>query len=141
MIEEKKKNKLIHLATIKKKEKGAVYLFLQELSPHQYAWFEEGSNDKFQETLIQAESIEEALRLAAREWKHHSYRTVNCGFRYTLPERDEHGINALFYQMVASYSSINGVYFDEGSGCNCIVLNASLESRRLMHYLQKKGRL
>jgi len=84
-----------------------------------------------QATTVSGETVEEAMRLAARHWQKDSFTTVICGFRYTLPERDEHGINALFHQMVASYSSMNGVYYDEELGNNCFVQNASDEAIRL----------
>jgi len=66
---------------------------------------------------------------------------VNCGFRYTLPERDEHGYNALFHQMAASYATSNGVYFDEESGNNCFVNFASEEAKNLLKVLQTSKRL
>ena len=112
--------------------KHVKYRFLEKLNPHTYQWIEQEGTA---EPLLTAPTIEEALRLAQRNWTYDSFRTVNCGFRYTLPERDEHGSNALFCQMVASYSSSNGVYFDEELGCNCVVHNASEESRTLWKQL------
>ena len=66
---------------------------------------------------------------------------MHCGFRYTLPERDEHGLNALFNQMVASYSSSNGVYFEQELGHPCIVQNASIQARLLWKKLKQANRL
>ena len=109
---------------------GRRTLFLCKLESFQYAWFFEETP-----TNVVSHNIEEAIRLAYRKWAPDGFRTLHCGFRYTLPERDEHGINALFYQMVASYRSPNGVYFDEELGGNCIVQFASLESRNLMKRL------
>jgi hypothetical protein len=111
------------------------YVFLRKINPHTYTWFEQ-EDDSEKETVVTAINIEEALRLASRHWTHEYFRMLNCGFRYTLPERDEHGINALFHQMVASYSSMNGIYFDEEIGCNCFVQNGSEEARNLWKQLK-----
>lgn len=117
---------LIHVAEHLSKEKGKQLLFLKKVEPRLYTWFEGDSA-----TEITADTIEEVIRLARRHWKEESFRPMMCGFRYTLPERDEHGINALYWQMALSYNSPNGIYFDEEIGCNCIVQNASLEARQL----------
>jgi hypothetical protein len=127
---------LIHAAFIQAPKGHSVSLFLRRLNPHTFTWFEQGIDGKESETVISAQTIEEALRLAALAWRSNYFRTLMCGFRYTLPERDEHGINALFYQMVASYSTSNGVYFDEEIGCNCYIQNASDEARKLWKSLQ-----
>jgi len=99
-----------------------------------FAWYEEQPDHTEIETEVSAENIEEALRLGARYWKNQDFNTLSCGFRYTLPERDEHGINALFHQMVSSYSTMNGYYYDEELGNNCFVQNASNEAHRLGSY-------
>ena len=103
------------------------YLFLKQLDLHTYTWFDDEDNA----TAVSATTIEEAIRLARRTWKERGFRTVICGFRYTLPERDEHGSNAFFFQMAASLSSMNGVYFDEELGHNCLVQGASSEAKEL----------
>lgn len=128
---ENTQSKLIHAAVIQLKGHGPVSVFLRELKPYHYVWFQEDASGQENETPIFASSIEEALRLAKNNWKEESFRTLNCGFRYTLPERDEHGTNALLCHMGASYASPNGVYFDESIGNNCIVHNASTEAREL----------
>lgn len=130
---------LIHIARIQPKGGNTHYLFLRKINDH-YQWFE--FNDKEQENELENEkkcdlkspTIEEALQKGAQYWKKKdlSFRYLHCGTRFTLPERDEHGINALFYQMKASYKSINGVYFDEEVGHNCIVHNASFEALDLL---------
>lgn len=124
---ESRLSNLIHIAKI-----GQRYVFLRKLAPLHFAWFwwDGDSETPFDWT---ATSAEEALRLAQRQ---EEFRTVGCGFRYTLPERDEHGMNALFYQMVASYQSPNGIYFDDELGGNCIVQFASIEARKLMMQLK-----
>ena len=121
---------LIHVSCLLEDGGGLRYLFLRKLSPREFQWFEEKDNNE-SPTSITADNIPEALRLAQRQWKNFGYRPVLCGSRFSLPERDEIGIYALFYQMVASYSSMNGVYFDAEVGYNCIVHNASLEARGL----------
>lgn len=124
--------KLIHIGKIESNQPVPQYLFLRQLGPYHYAWFQPDAQGNEQETPIWGPTTEEAIRLAYRYWKLDNFRTVNCGFRYTLPERDEHGMSALFYQMAASYTSMNGIYFDEEVSSNCIVHNASMEARRLL---------
>jgi hypothetical protein len=131
--------KLDHLIHIGKKldtEGVYHYLFLRRVTPHTFSWFEANADLHENPTSLFSYNIEEAMRLAHREWALHFFRTVNCGFRYTLPERDEHGLNALFYQMIASYSSGSGIYFDEEIGCNCIVHYASQEAGNLWNILK-----
>lgn len=117
------------------------YLFLREKGKHEYAWFEVLANGEEMETEVKAPHIEEAIRLANRHFKEKSFRTLHCGFRYTLPERDEHGINALFHQMGASFESMTGVYFEEELGYNCIVQNASKEALDLWRKLKALGKI
>jgi hypothetical protein len=138
---ENKNSKLIHIARIQSEHSAGRLLFLREHAPHRYVWSREIENGDEEETLIVADSIEEALRLARKEWKNEGFHTLKCGFRYTLPERDEHGINALFHQMIASYNSMNGVYFDPEIGSNCFVQAASSESRDLWQRLKKENKL
>lgn len=131
--------KLIHVGWILKQ--GPTHVFLRQVNPHSYTWFIEDSHEQEIETSISAPTIEEALRLAHQRWKEQSFRTLICGFRYSLPERDEHGSNALFYHMVASYTSSSGVYFDDEWGNNCIVHYASQEALDLWRKLHKNSRL
>lgn len=133
--------KLIHIASIEEQAKGKVYLFLREKNSNHYVWLKEEQPGQEVETSVSAPTSEEALRLARREWWNSYFRPLNCGFRYTLPERDEHGYNALFHQMVASYTSFNGIYFDAELGNNCIIHNASLEARTLWKQLQQASRI
>lgn len=120
--------KLIHIASINKG--GQHYLFLKEITPHHYVWFE-GKDES-----VSAPTIPAAITAARNHWRANSFRLVNCGFRYTLPERDEHGMNALYHQMAASYATQNGVYFDEELGHNCLVQNASQEALNLWKELK-----
>lgn len=118
------KSNLIHLGKIRIKGKETI-LVLKEIGELQYCWFDY-SNEKPLE--IVAPSPSDAIRQARQLWADRGFRTVNCGFRYTLPERDEHGMNALFCEMAASQNSPNGVYFDDQRGYNCFVQNASREA-------------
>lgn len=127
-----KNNKLIHIAKIFDTDGQNKYLLLRQTAPSHFTWWKESNEGKEVATEVNGYTIEEALRLAARHWKERSFRTVICGFRYTLPERDEHGINALFHQMAASYASMNGIYYDEELGNNCFVQNASAEALNLL---------
>lgn len=139
--DETKMGKLIHLAQVILPKKGSCLLLLRREDPVRYEWYEEYENGKERKTSIFAPTAEEAIRQAYLNWQDHIFRTINCGFRYTLPERDEHGNNALFHQMVASYSSMNGIYFDEDVGHNCFVNFASDEAKKLWKELQAQKRL
>ena len=127
--------KVIHIARILSRQGRPLTLFLRQIEPAHFVWFEEAEGS-MAETSVSGHTIEEALRLAARFWKNSSFRFIHCGFRYVLPERDEHGINALFHQMCASYRSPNGIYYDEELGNNCFVQNASSEA---LEIFTKKG--
>lgn len=133
-------NQLIHIAFITPDEKGRKILYLRKKGPI-YSWNYVDSRGNEEESPVSTDTIEEAMREAAAYWKGSDFRTLQCGFRYNLPERDEHGINALFYQMISSYNSSNGVYFDEDLGHNCYVQNASLAARKIWEDLKKAGKL
>jgi hypothetical protein len=126
-METKKLPKLVHVGRIFSKGGEIRYLYLKQIDPLRFTWFEPFGEGET-ETPVSAETIGEAILQARKHWKLQYFRTVNCGFRYTLPERDEHGYNAMYYQMAASYASPNGVYFDEDSGNNCFVNFASQEA-------------
>lgn len=130
MIAPIKPPKLIHVSRILTPASPLpAYLFLRKQGDNHFVWYEE------EETGIVGSTISEAIQNARRNWSAYSFRTVNCGFRYTLPERDEHGCNALFCQMAESYRSSNGVYFDEELGHNCFVSFASQEALSLLTHL------
>ncbi|MEI8365590.1 MAG: hypothetical protein WCF65_04145 [Parachlamydiaceae bacterium] len=127
--------KLIHIATIFSTHGQWIYVFLRKNKDGHFVWYQQEKDQEI-ESSVSGPTVEEAMRLAARYWKANAFCTVICGFRYTLPERDEHGINALFHQMAASYSSMNGVYYDEELGNNCFVQNASDQAYRLWQSLK-----
>lgn len=131
------KPKLIHIARIHAQNQGNIYLFLRQIEPYRYIWFREELPGTEIETEIWGGTAEESLLAAYKAWRHNEIRPVHCGFRYTLPERDEVGTNALFHQMVSSYSSMSGVYFDEELSSNCIVQFASIEARDLWKRLEQ----
>lgn len=130
-------NGLIHVAKIYQEDGSRTLVFLRKVSPRLFVWFSEKNEKEELETAITGSTIEEAIRLANREWKNKKFTPLACGFRYTLPERDEHGINALFHQMIASYDSMNGVYFDEELGHHCFVQNASHEAQNVWKKLKE----
>jgi hypothetical protein len=111
-----------NLISIAKSSEGRLYL--RKVEPKLFKWFQEETD-----TGIQSDLVTEAIRLAQEKWK--SFKLLNCGYVYTLPERDEHGNNALFSQMAKSLDSGNGIYFDEDLGHNCIVQQIPLETARL----------
>ena len=127
---------LIHVARLQND-----YVLLRKKGPHEFVWYRENGDGQEQETPLIATTIEEAIRLANVKWKREHFLPLNCGFRYTLPERDEHGNNALFSQMMASYSSSSGIYFDEELGHNCLVQAASDEARSFWNKLKQEGRV
>lgn len=131
------KTKLIHIAKILVQNEGQCLLFLKQVEPFRYIWFREDRPGVEVETGIWGGTAEDAIFEAYKAWRLNEIHTLNCGFRYTLPERDEVGTNALFHHMASSYSSMNGVYFDEELGSNCIVQQASLEARDLWKRLQE----
>ncbi|MDP1835869.1 MAG: hypothetical protein Q8K75_08080 [Chlamydiales bacterium] len=116
-------------------------LFLRKMEDSTYAWFEEAHETDELPTNVSAENPEEALRLAHRQWRSSSFRTLRCGYRFTLPERDEIGTNALFHQMVASYATGNGVYFDDELGHQCIVREISQQAFEMWKRLEAQKRL
>ena len=125
-------HKLIHVARISAATPSPHYLFLKQIGDYHYVWVSLNADGHEIETSVWGATIEEAIRLAYRYWNLKNFSPVNCGFLYTLPERDEHGVNALFYQMVESYLSSSGIFFDKEKGHNCIVHHASQEARQIM---------
>lgn len=131
--------KIIHVGVLFKERPQ--YAFLRQ-KEHFYEWSIEQSDLSTEiQTDLRASSIQEAIRIAKKQWKNLSFRTIICGFRYILPERDEHGMNALFHQMTSSYSKGNGVYIDEELGHNCIVHYASDEAKTIWKRLKEQNRL
>ncbi len=128
--------KLIHVGRFG----DGTYAFLRKNDSNLYSWWIQ-SVDGEKESGITGPSAEEALRKAHQNWKDRPFRTVICGFRYTLPERDEHGTNALFHQMISSYSTPNGVYLDEELGHTCHVQFASDEALNLWKELKIQNRI
>ncbi len=118
--------RIIHAASLF--EEGEwIPLLLREKTPDHYAWFK-GT----EELGVDATTPEEACKLLRKAFKGTPLSFYNCGFRFTLPERDETGTNALFYQMEASYNSPTGIYYDEELQASCIVRFASEEARELL---------
>ncbi len=116
-----KSSEIIHIARVHLDE-GKRYLYLKEIEAG-YGWFyEEGP------ALLEAPTIEEAISLASRHFKHHFFDFLNCGFRFQVTPRDEHGAPAFFRDMVASFSTPTGEYYDESKGHHYIVNNPSREA-------------
>lgn len=132
--------KLIHIAKIYTGSKPA-YLYLRQINPNDYGWFEEKGPSAETDTGVRGASVEEAMRLAERHWKLQSFNPISCGFKFTLPERDEHGYNALFYEMAAALNTMNGVYPDEELGHLCQIKQIPRESRDFYKILKEQNRL
>lgn len=127
---------LMHIAKTNKH-----YLFLRQRTAILYEWVKVDKDGNEEDTGISGLNIEEAIQKGNRAFKDLGIKSLDCGYRYTLPERDEHGVNAYFFQMKESYSSSNGIYFDKISGNNCLVQSASSEALQLMQNLKQKNRL
>lgn len=132
-------NKLIHVAKIFTNE--WTWIYLRHAADTGFVWHQLGSNGAEESTQIGGDNAEEAIFRARRHWKEQFFTTLKCGFRFTLPERDEIGSKALFHHMHASYAIMNGVYYDEELGHQCIVRDASTEALDLMKILQAQNRL
>ena len=126
-------NRIIHIGKL---HGPKIILILRQMAPFRYVWFKVRDRGGEEESPIWGGTPQEAIQAARKAWKSESFQTINCGFRYTLLERDEYGANALFCQMAASYSTSSGVYFEEELGSNCIVHNASAEARDLYKKLE-----
>ena len=115
---------ILHIARIQPKNRDIVYLFLCKNGEKGFRWFLKNQV----ETPIATQSLEEAITLASKHWKEMHFRTVFCGTLFSLLYRDSVGKNALFWQMVLSYESPNGQYFDPKMGCKAFVDFASDEA-------------
>jgi hypothetical protein len=132
--------RLIHIARIYPREGGGT-LYLRQKEPNLFLWYQEDAQGNERETSVAAPTIEEALRLGARQWREDYFQTLGCGYRFTLPERDEHGMNALFCQMSAALQTMNGVYFDEDLGHHCSVKQIPSAAYELWIKLKNANRL
>ena len=123
----------IHVARIQPNGPEPVYLFLRKIG-EKFCWME---GEK--ETEVIADTQEDAIRMAWKYWKpkNVAFRMVHCGFWFSLPEREEHGIPAMFNQMAASYSTPMGVYFDEQFGHQAAVKEASSEALDLWREIRQ----
>jgi hypothetical protein len=72
-------------------------------------------------TDIASAKAEDAVKQARKRYKEEHFRIHSCGNKFTLPERDEHGTPANYQEMMKSLRSMNGVFFDDQLGHNCIV--------------------
>ena len=116
---------VIHVAAIYPNQ----YLFLKKADDSLYQWFKPNLVlDEEEKTLVVGSTVSRALAEGYKAWQESYFRLLHCGFRYSLPERDEVGSNALFWQMALSYNSPNGRYFDEEVGHLCYVDFASQEA-------------
>ena len=131
---------LIHVARVKIGGGKSAVLFLRKTDPLNYTWYIE-KEGKEESTGIESTHPEEAIRLARRQWALDEFQPLKCGYCFTLPERDEHGTPALFYQMIKSLNTLTGAYFDEDLGFSCHVQQIPVDSRRLYKKLKELNRL
>lgn len=118
---------LVHVANV-----GSETLFLRKSAEGQFQWMN-------QENPVSGEfdSLEKALEYA---WRQEGFTPMACGYKFTLPERDEHGTPALFEEMAKSLNSMTGIYFDEREGHNCIVNQIPSNTRRFFEHLKSHQR-
>ncbi len=113
------------------------YLFLNKLNSSEFQWVKAFfPSNRTEPTPCKGATASEAIRAANRLWSAHYFRLLHCGFRYALPERDEVGCNALFWQMAQSYAASNGRYFDPDVGHLCYVDFASQEALEIWRQIQ-----
>lgn len=129
---------LIHIGYVQKARERQ-YLFLRKTEAGQYAWEYAAPAEETNTPEVIADSAEEAIRLASLHWRAPAWQSLPCGFRFTLPERDEVGTPALFHQMVRSYRTGNGVYLDEELGSSCIIHDAPSLTLALWRRLEQGG--
>ncbi len=72
-METKKPPKLIHVGLISLKDASPGYLFLKQLDPYHFAWFEP-SGDNDQEPKVAAETVGTAIHQARQHWKLQYFR-------------------------------------------------------------------
>ncbi|MCH9627073.1 MAG: hypothetical protein S4CHLAM2_07070 [Chlamydiales bacterium] len=118
---------LYHVGSIYPKQ----YLFLNKLNSSEFQWVKALPLSQEEPTPCKGSTAAKAIQSAYKLWGDHDFRLLHCGFRYTLPERDEVGCNAFFWQMAQSYASASGRYFDEETGHLCYVDFASQEALEL----------
>jgi hypothetical protein len=134
------KETLIHAAIYKPRGRR-VYLLLRQDSSGNYRWHEVQEDSGEIEKPVSGQSLSEAMQNAYKAWRLNSFLPLQCGFRFTLPERDEIGRPAFFHEMIASYRSMTGGYFEPAANVMCIVQKASKEALDLWKRLEKENRL
>lgn len=131
--------KLVHVGCVDPRAGFNPYLFLREENEN-YRWYRQSLNGEELPTPVEGRTPEEAIRKASRFWEAEHFHSLHCGIRYNMEPRDEHGINALFYEMAQSYDSgtILGDYWDDRCGHRCYVDFASQEALALWKNLKGK---
>lgn len=118
-------SEIVHVAKIHPAKKKPAYLFLKE---DEAGFYWDGAD-------FRAKTLQEAIALGEKNWKLDHFKLLGCGFLYTLPERDEHGMNATFAQMAKSQATPTGRYFEKSLGHLCFVQGASQEAISLLRSL------
>jgi len=129
---------LIHIGKKVGSEGRSHYLFLRKVDSKGFVWFEVNRAFEEKETDCVAAEIPLAFTEARKKWHTDYFKLLHCGFRYSLPVRDEVGCNALFWEMVSSYSAPNGQFLDSASGQFYYVDNASDEALTLWRNLRNQ---
>lgn len=130
-------NSIVHVGCVDKLKGSDPYLYLCK-EDKGYRWYRPAKDGAEIATHIKGSTPEEAIRKALESWDEDHFRLLHCGVRYNVDPRDEHGINALFQEMVQSYDSgtILGDYFDADCGHRCYVDFASDEALALWKKLK-----
>lgn len=135
-----KQETVVHAASIRPRGPEKTYLLLRSRSDGTFRWSIFTPQHE-EDTGVTAPSIAEAMQLAFAKWHDQGFRPLHCGMRFTLPERDEIGRNALFHEMVASYRTPTGNYMDTKISRPCIVNKASQEALDLWKTLAASQQL
>lgn len=125
----------IHVGLLPSRGPSTLLLLRKETEEGPYRWALRKATGYEEPTAVTGRDAGEAIHRACQVWRPLHVRMLKCGYRYTLPERDEVGTPALFHQMVASYATSTGIYFDEELQANCIVYLASQEARHIARQL------
>lgn len=103
---------------------SGLYTLVQDSS---FKWFLNGKP-----TEVESLTLPLALIEAQKAFKLDRFQLLQCGVKFSLPERDEHGTPALYCDMIKSLASSNGQYFDPLYGQNFIVHQIPSATRELI---------
>jgi len=110
------------IAFVKDRDLGAATLFLYK-EENAFRWFKANTS-----LPLAAKTISQAVYQARRSFRLSAFRLLDCGKLFTLPERDEHGAFANFFEFSQAMAAPNYTYFDKERGHLCQVKEFSQEA-------------